>query len=128
MAGPDVLIATAGGLALPDQPLGTDASLVLEAIEQVYSDDGVLVLMDLGSALLSAEMAVEQFPPEKRAHIALCEAPLVEGALAAKAAHLLAEVTIPVEITGARQRLALKSTSNDPYELALTVSNPHGLH
>jgi phosphocarrier protein FPr len=151
MAGPDVLLALAGGLALPGQPLGTDASLILEAIQQVYSDDGVLVLMDLGSALLSTEMAVEQLPPEKRAHIALCEGPLVEGALAAavqariggsleqviaeargslaaKAAHLLAEVTIPVEITGARQRLALRSTANDPYELALTVSNPHGLH
>jgi phosphocarrier protein FPr len=83
MAGPDVRLAATGGLALPDQPLGTDAGLVQQAIEQVYSDDGVLVLMDLGSAVLSAEMALEQLPLERRPHVLLCEAPLVEGALAA---------------------------------------------
>ncbi len=83
MAGPDVLLAATGGLALPDNPLGTDTGLVLQAIEQVYSDDGVLVLMDLGSAVLSAEMALEQLPSERRARVILCEAPLVEGALAA---------------------------------------------
>jgi dihydroxyacetone kinase DhaKLM complex PTS-EIIA-like component DhaM len=38
MAGPDVKIAATGGLALPDQPLGTDAVLIFQAIEQVYSE------------------------------------------------------------------------------------------
>src|SRR3990172_5001882 len=83
MAGADVRLAATGGLALPERPLGTDAGLVLEAIEQVYSDDGVVILMDLGSAVLSAEMALEQLPLERRPHVLLCEAPLVEGALAA---------------------------------------------
>ncbi len=83
MAGPDVQIATAGGLDTPTHALGTDAALILQAIEQVYSNDGVLVLMDLGSAILSAEMAVEMLDAEKRTHIALCDAPLVEGAIAA---------------------------------------------
>jgi len=83
MAGPDVPIAATGGLELPGHPLGTDAQLVARAIDQVYSDDGVLVLMDLGSAVLSAEMALEQVAPERRAHILLCDAPLVEGAVAA---------------------------------------------
>lgn len=83
MAGPDVRLAATGGLNLPDQPLGTDAGLVLQAVEQVYSDDGVLVLMDLGSAVLSAEMALEQLPAERRRRVVLCEAPFVEGALAA---------------------------------------------
>ncbi len=84
MAGPDVLLAATGGLEdQPDHPLGTNPTLVQAAIEQVYSDDGVLVLMDLGSAVLSAEMAVDALPPERRARIVLCEAPLVEGALAA---------------------------------------------
>jgi phosphocarrier protein FPr len=83
MAGPEVPLAATGGLALPDQPLGTDAGLVLQAIEQVHSDDGVLVLMDLGSAVLSAEMALEMLSPEQRARVRLCEAPLVEGAIAA---------------------------------------------
>jgi len=85
MAGPDVRLAATGGLDFPDRPLGTDANLVQQAIEQVYSDEGVLVLMDLGSAVLSAEMAVDALPPEQRKRIVLCEAPLVEGAIAAAA-------------------------------------------
>ena len=39
--------------------LGTDAERVRAAIERAMSPDGVLVLMDLGSALMSAEFAVE---------------------------------------------------------------------
>ena len=83
VGGAGLALAATGGLDLPGQPLGTDAMLVLRAIEQVYSDDGVLVLMDLGSAVLSAELALDLLPPERRAHVALCEAPLVEGAVAA---------------------------------------------
>ena len=45
-----VPLATAGGIDDPDQPIGTDPMKVLAAIESVYGDDGVLVLMDLGSA------------------------------------------------------------------------------
>jgi phosphoenolpyruvate-protein phosphotransferase/dihydroxyacetone kinase phosphotransfer subunit len=83
LAGGEVPLAVTGGLDEPDHPLGTDAMAVLEAIEQVYSDDGVLVLMDLGSAVLSAEMAVGMLPERRRGRILLCEAPLVEGATAA---------------------------------------------
>ena len=50
-----------------------------------YSPDGVVVLMDLGSALLSAETALEFLSPEQRASVVLCAAPLVEGALASRA-------------------------------------------
>lgn len=83
LAGGEVPLAVTGGLDEPDHPLGTDARAVLEAIERVYSDDGVLVLMDLGSAVLSAGMAVEMLPEERRGRVLLCEAPLVEGATAA---------------------------------------------
>ena len=55
----------------------------MQAIERAWSDDGVLVLMDLGSAVLSAEMAVDLIDDERRERILLCEAPLVEGAVAA---------------------------------------------
>ena len=83
MGGPDVRLETAGGLNMPDHPIGTDAVLVMEAIERAWSDDGVLVLMDLGSAVLSAEMAMDLMPEERRANVLLCEAPIVEGAVAA---------------------------------------------
>ena len=52
MGGPDVRLETAGGLDMPDHPIGTDAVLVMAAIDRAWSGDGVLVLMDLGSAVL----------------------------------------------------------------------------
>ena len=78
-----VPLAIAGGIDDPDNPIGTDAMKVLEAIDAVYSDDGVVVLMDLGSALLSAETALDFLPDERRARVFLSSAPLVEGAMAA---------------------------------------------
>src|SRR5690606_8589987 len=60
-----------------------DAMKVHEAIQSVYSDDGVVVLVDLGSAIMSTEMAVEFLPEEQQANVRLCGAPLVEGAIAA---------------------------------------------
>ena len=78
-----VRIAAAGGTSDPRNPIGTDAFQVLEAIQSVYSDDGVLVLMDLGSAVLSAETALELLDEARRSRVRLCSAPLVEGAVAA---------------------------------------------
>ena len=78
-----VPMAVAGGIDDPEQPIGTDAMKVLEAIQSVYSDDGVVILMDLGSALLSAELALEFLEPEQREHVHLSAAPLVEGMMAA---------------------------------------------
>jgi len=71
LGGPEVPVAAAGGLDAPGSPLGTDAARVKAAIEEVYSGDGVLVLMDLGSALLSAELAVELLPEGRRARVLL---------------------------------------------------------
>ncbi len=76
-------LAAAGGTSDPTNPIGTDAFKVLRAIESVYSEDGVLVLMDLGSAMLSAETALDLLPEGRRSHVRLCSAPLVEGAVAA---------------------------------------------
>jgi multiphosphoryl transfer protein len=83
MGGEDVRIETAGGLDTPDHAIGTDAVLVQQAIERAWSEDGVLVLMDLGSAVLSAEMALDLLPEEMRGKVLLTEAPFVEGAVAA---------------------------------------------
>jgi phosphocarrier protein FPr len=91
MAGPDVAIVAAGGLDLPDRPLGTDAALIERAIDEAWADDGVLVLMDLGSAVMSAEMAAEMLPDDRRSRVLLCEAPLVEGAVAAAVAARLGD-------------------------------------
>ena len=62
-------IAVAGGIDDPENPIGTDPAKICTAIESVYSSDGVLVLMDLGSALLSAETALELLGPQKAKHV-----------------------------------------------------------
>ena len=115
MGGPELRLAATGGLALPGRPLGTDANQILAAIEQVYSDDGVVVLMDLGSAVMSAEMAVELLPAERRARVFLSNAPLVEGAIAAAAqarlgspvARVLAEARAGLAAKGSRSAAEL---------------------
>ncbi|HSN74918.1 MAG TPA: dihydroxyacetone kinase phosphoryl donor subunit DhaM, partial [Anaerolineae bacterium] len=76
-------IAAVGGTGFPDQPFGTDAMAILEAIQSVYSVDGVLVLMDLGSAIMSAETALEFMDPDQAARVRLSPAPFIEGAMAA---------------------------------------------
>src|SRR5436190_923731 len=81
--GGEVPIELAGGIEAPEPGLGTDAVRVAEAIERADQGDGVLVLMDLGSAVLSAEMALDMVSPERRARVLLTEAPLAEGAVAA---------------------------------------------
>jgi PTS hybrid protein len=78
---PSVPIAAAGGTA--DGRLGTDAVLIRQAIEEVADCDGVLVLMDLGSAVLSTEVALELTAAELQTKVQLADGPLVEGAVAA---------------------------------------------
>lgn len=76
-----VTIAAAGGV--DDETLGTNAERILAALQQAYSPDGVLVLMDLGSAVMSTQVALEMLPEEQRQVVELSDAPLVEGAIVA---------------------------------------------
>ncbi|CAG0931431.1 PTS system, fructose-specific IIA component,PTS-EI.PTSI, ptsI; phosphotransferase system, enzyme I, PtsI,PTS-HPR.FRUB, fruB, fpr; phosphocarrier protein FPr [Thermoflexales bacterium] len=78
-----IAITMAAGTGDARHPLGTNAEEIRRAIEAAYSPDGVLVLMDLGSAIMSAEMALDFLPPQMRAHVRLIAAPVVEGAIAA---------------------------------------------
>ena len=107
MGGEKLAILAAGGTSEPGV-LGTDAERVRAAIEEAMSDDGVLVLMDLGSALMSAEFAVEllEDPPGR---VLLSEAPLVEGAVAAAAA-ANGGASLDEVATEARGALAMKSS------------------
>lgn len=78
MMAADARIAPAGGLE--DGSFGTSFSRIQEAIESVYSEDGVIVLMDLGSAVMTTEMVIEMMEEKK---IAMADCPLVEGAVVA---------------------------------------------
>jgi multiphosphoryl transfer protein len=138
MGGEGVRVEAAGGL--DDGSMGTDAARVQGAIERAMSDDGVLVLMDLGSALMSAEMATEMFAGNGR--VLLSEAPLVEGAVAA-AAVARGGASLEEVAAEARGALAMKSSqlgAEEPSppeavaaapaeaEVRLPVVNEIGLH
>jgi phosphoenolpyruvate-protein phosphotransferase/dihydroxyacetone kinase phosphotransfer subunit len=80
-----VRIAVAAGL--DEVTLGTDAVRIGEAIQEVDSPAGVVVLMDLGSAVLSTELALELLAdPAMRDRVLLSAAPLVEGLIVAAVA------------------------------------------
>ena len=83
VAGDSVRVAAAGGTA--DGRLGTNAEAVLDALQATLASDadGVLVLLDLGSAWLSVELALEELSDTDRARVQVSEAPLVEGAVLA---------------------------------------------
>jgi len=113
-----VRLAAAGGTSDPQNPIGTDAFRVLEAIQSVYSDDGVLVFTDLGSAVLSAETALEFLDPERRAHVQLCDAPLVEGTIAAVSRAAVEQVSRPVQ----------SADAGPSVDKLVTLPNRLGLH
>lgn len=79
-------ISVAAGVGDGGAELGTDATAIMSAVEEAgAAGDGVLVLLDLGSAVLSAELALDLLDPAWREKVVLCPAPLVEGAIAAAA-------------------------------------------
>ena len=80
VAGPDVPIVTAGGG--PAGTLGTEGGRVLEALRSI-DGAGAVVLVDLGSSVLSVKAALSELEPVEATRFLLADAPLVEGAIAA---------------------------------------------
>ncbi|MCF0247259.1 MAG: PTS-dependent dihydroxyacetone kinase phosphotransferase subunit DhaM [Synergistes sp.] len=74
----DAPLAAAGGL--DDGTFGTSYEKISNAIDKVNQGDGVVVLMDMGSAVMTAEMVIEDKADDK---IKMVDCPLVEGAVAA---------------------------------------------
>jgi dihydroxyacetone kinase phosphotransfer subunit len=81
VAGPDVqIIAAAGG---PEGSLGTDGARVLDALRRGAAGGGTVVLMDLGSSVLSVKAALLELDPEELGRVQVADAPFVEGTVAA---------------------------------------------
>lgn len=136
--GPTVAVAAGAGGAL-----GTDATAVAEALTEAASPDGVLVLMDLGSAVMSAELAIELADLDGT-EVWLSPAPLVEGLVAAvvRAAGGADLATVAREAESAlkpKQSALHEPADAGPFEAAggattpdasvtLTLINPTGLH
>lgn len=97
-------IAPAGGLE--DGSFGTSFEKISAAVDQVYSDDGVLVLMDMGSAVMTAEMVMESMEDRK---IVLADCPVAEGAVTAavgaEAGMALEEILADLEQVGTQKKL-----------------------
>ena len=80
-------IHTAAGIDDPDNPVGTDAVRIMQTLLEADNPDGILILVDLGSAILSAQTALELLDdPALAARCRISAAPLVEGAISAAVA------------------------------------------
>jgi phosphocarrier protein FPr len=142
---------------LDETTFGTDAIAITEAVAAADRGDGVVVLMDLGSAVLSAELALELLADDLRERVLLCPAPLVEGLVAAVVAaaagagreEVAAEATAGLagkqshlggappdpgspagsgEPTGGGTPAAADAAADGCRSATVTVSNRHGLH
>ena len=81
VAGPSVPIVAIGGAA--DGSLGTDGGKVLDALRNAAAAGGAVVLMDLGSSVLSVRAAQAELSAEELERLVIADAPLVEGTIAA---------------------------------------------
>jgi len=140
----DLPLTCSGGVGTDRAELGTDAIEIQQAISSVYSDHGVLVLMDMGSAILSAETAKEFLDPEQQQKVRLTSAPLVEGGIAAaiqaqlgatldEVANAALQSLLPkqdqVQDVAPRAPAASSAPELSVNEiLDVTIRNPHGLH
>ena len=75
---PETPMKAAGGM--DDGGFGTSFEKITEAIDEVYSDDGVAIFMDLGSAVMTTEMVLESMEDRK---VKMVDCPVTEGAIAA---------------------------------------------
>jgi PTS hybrid protein len=125
---PDVTIRPAGGLA--DGSIGTDYDEVVAATQRADSGDGVVLLYDLGSAQMTAELAVESLADPSAAIVA--DGPLVEGAIAAAVAAQAGEdrtaVAEAAAAAGIPEDLAPAEPAADAAEIELELRNEVGLH
>ncbi len=74
-----VKMKAAGGTG--DGRIGTDATKIFEAIEMVDDGDGVLILVDMGSAVMSAELAIELLDEDIQKRVKIADAPILEGSI-----------------------------------------------
>ena len=142
-------VRVAAGIGDNNEEIGTNAIEIMEALMELTMDGEVLVLMDLGSAVLSTEMALQMMDEETVAKVRMCPAPFVEGAIAAgvqaNMGSSLQEVYDEAmgaldakrkQILGEEETLAEEAAAmqekeaevSDQLELKVKVTNASGLH
>jgi PTS hybrid protein len=135
---PSARLIAAGGT--DDGRIGTSFDLVSAAIADADSGGGVAVLCDLGSAILTAETALDFLEDEVRARVHIVDAPLVEGgvaaAVAAEAGETLEQVVAAAESArgvalpseGAPAASAAQGSTPPALSRTVTLVNADGLH
>ncbi len=146
-----ITIVAAGGAG--NGIIGTSVDTIQQAIEKASGPDGVLILLDMGSAILSTEMALEMIDKGQQGPVSLTFAPIVEGTLAAALeatlGHSLQEVKAAAENAANKAQLQnlkpiaqAEETPNEPndtlqpteivpanaLEKQFVLNNPAGLH
>jgi phosphocarrier protein FPr len=151
MVGPDFPIVVAAGVGEDHEELGTDAVHIAEVLQPFLDEDGALVLMDLGSAVLSAQTALELLDTsvvaDPATKLRLCPAPIVEAAIAAavqaSTGAALDDIVREAEMALAPKQAQLGTcapvavaapvaapnlVSEKLVEFDVVIENPHGLH
>ncbi|OJX77031.1 dihydroxyacetone kinase phosphoryl donor subunit DhaM [Leifsonia sp. 71-9] len=145
---PSVRLIAAGGT--DDDGIGTSFAKVMAGVGEADSGAGVVVISDLGSALLTAETVLDMLSDDERARVRVVDVPYVEGGIAASVAAEtgaeLAEVAEAAESARAAWPAAEQATEQaaapvaadappaapaapgGPYEREVLVRNPQGLH
>jgi PTS hybrid protein len=140
---PSVTLLAAGGT--DDDGIGTSFAKVMTAVGEADTGSGVVVVSDLGSALLTAETVLDLLPEDERARVRVVDGPFVEGgvaaAVAAETGADLAGVAAAVEDARsawgeaeAAEAPAPAATSAPAVRVAggytreVLVRNPQGLH
>ena len=141
---PDVTLVAAGGT--DDAGIGTSFDKVTAAIQEADSGDGVAVLCDLGSAILTAETVLDFLDDAQRASIRILDAPLVEGGVAAAvaaqtgadvagvdaAARSAVDIFVAADqaqtADGTAPKDEQKTEKSSGYSRSVTIVNRDGLH
>ena len=145
---PSVRLIAAGGT--DDDGIGTSFAKVMAGVGEADSGAGVVVISDLGSALLTAETVLDMLSDDERARVRVVDVPYVEGGIAASVAAEtgaeLAEVAEAAESARAAWPAGGQATEQaaapvaadappaapaapgGPYERDVLVRNPQGLH
>jgi PTS hybrid protein len=126
---PDVVLVAAGGT--DDGGIGTSYDRVLAAIDAADGGAGVLLIGDLGSAVLTAETAVDLLDDEPSGGIRVLDVPIVEGGVAAAvAAQSGADLEAVIRAATGEPAPAseVAPPANGAAEATVELVDPEGLH
>lgn len=129
-------IMAAGGT--DDDGIGTSFDAVTSALQAADDGEGVVIICDLGSAVLTAETVLDFLDDESRARTRIADAPIVEGtvaaAVAAESGEGLEGVLTAAESANRPSRVTepAPAEQTQPDESTLlaraTLTNSDGLH